>query len=401
MKNLTVIITTFFLTISTTYGQTIEIGQDADYIKQLIEWSTRQRSGYDSYGNSKGNNVVWDVKYYDGQISEVIQCYSQQYLIDFRIIADFCKHFIMEKGKLAYVLTQYDNISVSKLKELYDHSTNNEKIDDLYFSDDYSNCSKIYLHSNGLATIKWTATKQSDLPINIRNEIKRKQDAFDKAEQEKIIEEQKEQEKENEIKSKVYDLKQYAPNEYREAFNKQRERIIEYFLNSSSGYFSSGIKFPSFRDLAQRELKFENFNNTYTVTYELEDHSRPSVNYGSYIAAGSIDIRGIQKVELVEGTDKNCSLIKSTSIGRLPTIEIEGYEVMTKATFKNITVDFTRGLSEVKIKKGEIEFIKFPPKEELKSVIIEKLKNNQKGKYVVKYEIGNILGEEIINIEVQ
>ncbi len=161
MKKLTVITAIILQTLSVAHGQTIEIGQDANYVKQLIEWSTRQRTGYDSYGNSKGNNVDWDVKYYNGQVSEVIQCYSQQYLIDFRTVADFCKHYIMENGKLAYVLTQYENISVSKLKEYYDRSYSDKKAGDLYFSDDYKNYSKIYLHQNGLATVKWAAAKQS------------------------------------------------------------------------------------------------------------------------------------------------------------------------------------------------------------------------------------------------
>ncbi|MCO5234270.1 MAG: hypothetical protein M9888_11105 [Chitinophagales bacterium] len=399
MKKLTVIAAIILQTLSTAYGQTIEIGQNANSVKQLIEWSTRQRTGYDSYGNSKGNNVVWDTKYYNGQISEVIQCYSQQYLIDFRTVADFCKHYIMENGKLAYILTQYENISVSKLKEFYDRSYSSTKAGDLYFSDDYKNYSKIYLHQNGLATVKWTTAKQSDLPEKIRSEIKRKQEAEAKAEQQRVLAEKKEKDKEREIKSKVYDLKQYAPDEYKDALSRQRDRIVNYFMKNSSDYYSRG-NFPSFRDLEQRDVKFERFKNTYTVSYALEDHSRPSVNYGSYIAAGSNDIRGTQQVKLIDGTDQSCSLLKSNSI-RLSTIKIEGYEVMTKATFENIKVDFTRGLTVVKIKGGEVEFTKFPPEQDLQSVIIDNLSDKPKGKYIVKYEIGNILGKEITNIQVQ
>ena len=400
MKKITIITAIISLALSTAYGQQIKIGQDASYVKQLIQYSTQMRTGYDSYGNSKGNNVDWDVKYYNGEISEVIQCYSQQYLIDFRTVADFCKHYIMDNGRLAYVLTQYENISVSKLKEYFDRSNIDTKAGDLYFSDNFKTYSKIYLHQNGLATVKYTTAKQSDLPKSIRSSIRKKQEAEAKAEQDRLLAEQKEQEKESEIKSKVYDLKQYAPEKYQNALDRQRERIINYFMKNSSDYYSRS-KFPSFRDLEQRDIKFEHFNNTYTISYELEDHSRPSVNYGSYIKAGSTDIRGTQKVELIEGTDNNCSLLKSTSIGRLPTIEIEGYEVMTKATFENIKVDFTRGLTEVKIKKGDIEFKRFPPEQDLQSVIIDNLKDKPKGKYKVRYEIGNILGKEIINIQVQ
>lgn len=398
MKKRTVITSVILLTISTVYGQTIEIGKSAEEIKQLIEWSTRQRTGYDNYGNLKGNNVDWDVKYYDGQISEVIQCYTQQFLIDFRVVADFCKHYIMENGRLAYVLTQYENISVSKLKEYYDRSDNDTKIGDFYFSDSYKTYSKIHLHQNGLATVKWGVAKLSDLPEKIRYEVKRKQENEAEVEQQRVFEEEKERNKESEIKSKIYDLEQHAPDEYKQALSEQRDVIIKYFTSSSS--YNDRNNFPSFRDLEQREKKFERFKNTYTVWYELEDHSRPSIDHGYYIEAGSRDIRGKYDAKLIEGTDQSCSLFKSASI-RLSTLKIEGYEVMTKAKFANIKVDFTRGLTEVRIKRGEVEFRKSPPEQALQSLIIEKLKTEPNGKYIVKYEVGNILGKEFVNIKLE
>tara|TARA_R110000868_G_scaffold245810_1_gene502388 strand:- start:195 stop:1502 length:1308 start_codon:yes stop_codon:yes gene_type:complete len=390
------VVLTFILT--TSFGQTIEIGQDARVTKQIIEYSTSSRTGYDSYGNSKGNNVVYDVKYYSGEISEVIQCFSRQYLIDFRIQADFCKHYIMEGGKLAYVLTQYENVSVSKLKEYYNQSYEDRKAGELYFSEDYKNYSKIYLHSNGLATIEWGETNPNDLPQSIKSEIDRKLKEQEEAERQRQLAEQKRKEREKEIKSKIYDLQEHSQYRYEEVLNRQREAIKKYFANSSSYYSSE--RFPSFETLAKSDKKYERFKSTYNVHYKLQDNSRESVNYGYVIVAGSRDINTLKKVELVDGTDKDLKLFNSASIS-LPTIEIEGYEVMTEATLNDVSVDFTRGLTEVKIKGGEVDFKKYSPEQDLQQKISDKLKSEPNGRYLVKYEVADIMGQTDVNTEIE
>ena len=153
------------------FGQTIEIGEDANQVKAMIEWSTRDKTGYDNYGNSRGNNVAWDVKYNDGQITDVIQCYTHQYLIEFRMFSSFCKHYIMKNGKLAYVLTQYEDISTKYLKDLLDKSYSDYKYGEYYFSKDYKHNSRVYLASNNNSTVEWRQTELNKLPKEIQNKI--------------------------------------------------------------------------------------------------------------------------------------------------------------------------------------------------------------------------------------
>ena len=191
-QKLTLIAFLVFL-FTTSFEQTIEIGQKAGEVKQLVEWTTRTQTGYDSFGNSKGNNVVWDMKYFDGEISEVIQCYSKQFLIDFMISADFCTHYIIESGKLSYILTQYEDVPVSKLKELFAKFYRDRKVEDLYFSEDFKNYSKIYLHENGLATVEYVATNLNDLPASIKEEINKKLNKYEEAKQQRLIAEGKEE----------------------------------------------------------------------------------------------------------------------------------------------------------------------------------------------------------------
>ena len=126
-------------------SQNIEIGQDSQEIKNIIEWSTKNHKRPDSFGNKSNSYWTYDTKYYNGRIVEVIQCYQNQYLIDFRVNADYCKRYIMENGKLSYILTQFENISTDQVKENYTSLYSKSKINDFYFDDNYKNYSKIYL----------------------------------------------------------------------------------------------------------------------------------------------------------------------------------------------------------------------------------------------------------------
>ncbi|MBV6477965.1 MAG: hypothetical protein HGGPFJEG_00710 [Ignavibacteria bacterium] len=379
-------------------SQTIEIGQDAKEIKQLIQWSTQQRTGFDSYGNSKGNNVTWDVKYNNGLITDVIQCYSNQYLIDFRVSASFCKHYIMEYGQLAYVLTQYEDVSTEQLTEFYENNYGEYKSGKFYFSDDYKHYSKIYLANNGYATVEWRKTEPDELPADIQTKISNKLKAEQDAEEKRIKEEEERKQKEREIKSKTYDLKENNISLYNQTFSEIKSDIADYFQKSSSYYHSSNI--PSYTDLANGNEKKYRFTNTYTAYYKLEDHSRESVDYGSVIDAGSYDVRQNKEIKLVSGTDNSCSLFNSISV-KIPTIKIQGYEVMTEATFPNIKVDYAKGVTIVKIKSGEVEFKSFPPDEDIQIKLKEKLKSEPNGKYIVQYEVGNIAGKEFVNTELE
>lgn len=175
---------------SNIYSQTIKIGQSAKEIKSLIEWSTNQHNQPDSYGNRSNSYWTWDVKYYDGEIEYVVQCYQKQLLVDLMETVDYCNYYMMQNSKLSYILTQYENISLDKLKKNYDRNHGKNYINGLYFSDDFEHYTKIYLSDNGLATTEWKNTVISELPTSIQETIRIKRDAYHK---EKELKQEKEQ----------------------------------------------------------------------------------------------------------------------------------------------------------------------------------------------------------------
>src|SRR5574344_2105726 len=209
IKQFTLTGTIFLLITFYSFGQTIEIGDDANKIKSLIEWSTQDRTGFDSYGNSKGNNVDYDVKYFNGQITDVIQCYSNQYMLDFRIAASFCNHYMMVDEKLASIITQYEDISTNKLTSIYDRLYEGRSSGDYYFTEDYKHYSKIYLASNGYATVEWG--KVDNLPANVKAGIQKKLQQIEEEKdlQIKIEEENKRAEQERIKKAEEERIKKF------------------------------------------------------------------------------------------------------------------------------------------------------------------------------------------------
>lgn len=190
-------------------SQTIEIGQDANQIKRLIEGHTKDFNQPDSYGNRTSATASWDDEYVNGQIVSVVQCFVNQLHLDLNMYVNYCKHYIMKLEKLEYILTQYENVSTEKIRQIYNSNYSENKIDDYYFTVDYEHYSLIYLGNNGYATVEWRKTNTDLLPSTIKNSIQTKLQEKENEEyikklalyQKKLDLQKKESEKEKESKT--------------------------------------------------------------------------------------------------------------------------------------------------------------------------------------------------------
>jgi hypothetical protein len=155
-------------------SQNIEIGDDAKKVNTSVEFLVRDHNRVDTYGNQSNSIWEYNVKYFDGKISEVINCCPNQFDIRFELVSDFCVHYIMANDKLNFILTQYINISTKKLIDLYDKYYQTNKIEDFYFTNDYSHYSKIYLSKDGFATVEYRETRINEFEKSIRDRIQPK-----------------------------------------------------------------------------------------------------------------------------------------------------------------------------------------------------------------------------------
>ena len=195
---------------------------------------------------------------------------------------------------------------------------------------------------------------------------------------------------ESEIKSKTYDLK--------EIDNEKYQSFVRNFRSSLIKKLKSNSLFPDFSDIERQTEKYFKFKNTYSAYYKLVDYSRKAVNNGRYIVAGSNDIRTRNKFTLIDGDDSSCEFLKNSSPS-LPTVKYKGYTVMTEANVEKITVDYTKGVTSVKIKNGTVTYEKYLPPTEVQSLLSEKLKSEPNGKYKVKYEVGQVDDDSFVFIE--
>jgi len=364
-------------------SQTISIGQPAEEIKTLIEWSTTNHNQADSYGNYSSSRASWDVSYYNGQIIEVLQCMMNQYYINLGMSVNLCKHYMMENGKLAFILTDYENVSKEKLIQAYDKLYNDTKVGDFYFEADFKHYSKIILAKNGHAAIEWKKVDIETFSSSVQDEIKLKKEILAN----KQIEKEKELKREEEITSKLYDLEELKPYTYEEIKTKIAQKIFNHFTSSEEldSYYNR-FKIPKFRDMQYDTEKKYRYNKSFIAHYETGQGSS-----SEYLELRTITpLTGCDEGWIPIFNDYN-QLIGWTGVK--PNLKIENYEVNSKADIK-IKIDYAKGVTNIKVKNGYFEFTENIPDKDLEEKIrAEILKNisGLNGKFLVKYESYDIM----------
>jgi hypothetical protein len=387
----------FFLVIILSIGslgdlksQTVKIGQSANEIKLLIEWITKDHNKPDTYGRYSDARYNSNVLYNNGQINEVVQCVQNEFIYDFMMNVNFCKHFIMNQGVLSYILTQYENLSLEKIQKLYNENYSDTKIGNLYFDDEFTHYSKLYLASNGKATLEYKMVDKV-LYKSLEKEIERRK---------KIVtykQSLKNQEniKEDEIVSKYYDLSQHDTTTYKLLGDKIRKDLVKYSIFSGRRYMNYSWRIPSFEKIFESKDKVYFYKNSFIVHYE--------TGHGG----STYDYLELQKIIPMLNKEENTDnlfntfnqIISWTDIK--PNLKISGYDVRSEANY-TIDINYIKGISTIKIKKGKFEFISNPPSDDLLEQITSKINEKTtdlKGNYFVYYTYSNIMTE--INLFVE
>ncbi len=330
-------------------------------------------------------------KYSNGKIEYIECCEDDRFAVDFKKYISYCDYYIMDNDeKYASLIRKYINISIEELVQTYKSLPHTIVIDNYYFNDKFDVYSELYLSKDRYATSKSKKVVLSRFPLSIRNkiELKKKEMSLKEKERNQIEEEKRkiEKQKKSEIISKIYDLELYDKSAYDSLANELPDGIRNYFKWNT----------PSFQELEDGDIKKYRYTNIFNVHYKLE--KQKVVKMTQYKAK---DVRTVinQVVEVsnLSGGDKEPTLFDV--VLRIPTIKIEGYEVMTEASFPNVKIDYAKGLTIVKIRSGKVEFKSFLPDEDIQEKLKSKLKGEPRGKYSIRYEVGNVAGKEFISTE--
>ncbi len=194
---------------------------------------------------------------------------------------------------------------------------------------------------------------------------------------------------ENEFKTTWYDLRKYdtaAYNEFVESIKFQINRYLDKEL-------------PNFISLRYR-MKYNGsieFNNSYHMSYKLEDRSTKSEIRGNTIITGSNKIVTNYSCTLINGSDSGCIVARNFQVG-LPMVKINGKKWLSRVVVDTVSIKFIRGITEMKCGKKGYEFTRFEPKNHFIKDKIISMASGKKGQFIVEYEIRDIWGDIVDNI---
>lgn len=377
------------------YGQQIEIGQDAETVRRIIEsnvsFANRPRSG-------AARNTIHshNTEYYNGRIVTVRHCVRNQFFVNLRMNIHFCTTYLMTDGRLAYTITQYENVSLERLiEEKTAMWPANRIINNTYFFDEeFEYVEVFYLaERNGLATVAWEKVESSillSLSEDVRTEItnRRRIQEIERAER-TVRREEEARNRETrrlEIASKMYDLETYDGS----AYNVFIGRIAAQISNDIR--MTSAISYNAVAGIRRLDLNHRGLWRDIPTFRELTESKQKKYRYtNSFNIVGQSGLN--PTIINTSSTDKNASIFGFISI-RVPTIKIEGYDAQTEVSVDNFNIDIAKGVTTVRIRNGNIEFTRNIPDADVADKIRRQLSETSNGRYVIYYQYSNIMGEE-------
>lgn len=143
--------------------------------------------------------------------------------------------------------------------------------------------------------------------------------------------------------------------------------------------------------------KHARYTSTFDIHYKLHPEGEPINEVGNDVLQGYGDFRTLVKKKHVSGANKY-PVMDNASI-TIPYVEKSGVKAKTEVYMGDFHIDFARGITEVKVKKKKVKFKQNLPYIDLQPTLASKMMAEQKGKYLVEYEISNIMGKETVSTE--
>ncbi len=330
-----------FFSCTSIFAQSTYIGDTYENIKQGLSYIDK--------GNVKS---FVKTEYKDGEISNIyLYLYKQKNTMCGYVTSYFTNYRI--KNNICVSIDEtYSDMSAKELKGYYDKCYEKTKIGEYYFSPDYKTYRLVSEDAIGNAIVDLKETNISELPANIKTqyEIRNK--------------------KAEEARGKIYNLKDINKVEYDNFIKKLNSNFINGLTNLSD--------FPSWGEIKEMPNGVYVYNNIYSA-----DYKRVKTASG---------FKNDNKFTLVSGKNKSCSLIKQFS-PKLYSENLNGQDVMTEIIISNYPVVYTKGVTNVSIKKGVITFTKNEPKSEIKEQLKKELSDVTKGKFEIFYQYLEVNGK--------
>ncbi|MBV7270660.1 hypothetical protein [Winogradskyella luteola] len=313
------------------------------------------------------NRSDWQMekRFYNGEIKELVVYKTNQLYYDLNINLDVVESYVMIDGYYSYNIVQFPSLKTDYLQQIFDDKYHNNKIENLYFTNDYLHYRTIELIDGNASVIykKFNANSFSDRVIN-EVEKRKLQYLIDTDNRESVSDKRK---------SLLFDY--FNVEDYDSSFvNRIKPKIINSVIEQAKNDLRDFIDKKSSRS-------FDVLKTSYQVRFYAKSNSKISK-----CKVKSLDSSILYRPAYIYDIMFKLPFIQKQYNGR--TYQLNR-ELMMKLDY-----DLTFGSVDVKHRNNRpFEILSnknLSP--EIKQRITEQLKNYKSGKYTLYYQFGTING---------
>jgi len=362
-----------------------EFGSSVQFIRSRI--NSKVRFHQHAQGN-KALHYTKDLRYIDGEISEVILISENMFDLYLRRHITVTERFLIDADTLAGIIKHFDDVSLKELRAYMKALNKGGQVEDYYFKEGNMECSKVFLSTNGLASILIVPWSSFEIPAEIRQPL-----LDEKARYELLMEEEeqiaiRQAAIEDSLNKLSYDLRVHFPNETIEIDNLLIKQIVRFYTTGSQ---------PSFRELLESESGYHHFLSTHSVRFALEDHSRPAQERGGFIIAGSNNFETVLKCDSI---NDSCELFEGSRI-KLRRKELNGRSVLTHIDYDSLEISIYKGVVDVMVKYDKLKVKSKDLPSEIVALMERNFVEDVLGKSKMYFVAGRVLGRDVFEYELK
>ena len=161
----------FILISSSSLAQDINIGDDAEYAKTVIEWSVSRQNKSNPLKNPSKPYWTSNCIYKNGTLTEVNINKQKEMIYGLSNNVNYHESLVIKNNKVDYIIKSFDNVELEVLKVYYNNNFTSRSIDNLYFTPDFEYYYKFYPNKNNLASVECHKKSNSKFDKNILQKI--------------------------------------------------------------------------------------------------------------------------------------------------------------------------------------------------------------------------------------
>lgn len=369
MKNTFLFLTLLLLSLPSV-SQNINIGDSFPQVENLIKFKIQEANRRDSHGY-KQPKITYEIKLNDRGEKVIYTYQNDQIYLDLNLKSNIITKYVFEYENLSIIKTSFTSIPIENLQTSFNNKYSQREIGQRYFSEDYKYYRTITV-DEGFSTIVYKMYDKENNWDDLNTIVLNKQREY-------IGNSKNRENRRTKRKSLLFDY--FPVDDYIDNYsNDMKKQLIPLIVK----LFKDDLEKS---EVYNQTKKFRVLKANYTIRF----YSSAKARYSKY-----------SLIKNDSNSNYTPEFIGDLSFKISPIIEtFEGREYkLNREFFVNIETDLTRGIVELKNKKGKSFETLTETKllDEHRELIQQKIKDLKTGKYSVIYQFGKINGIDATKI---